>query len=223
MSDTANDTNNPAWLSTYGILTAERILERFQISLSRDELLQNLKNPESPYHHLLTVPLKNLFNGIMMKQVHDYQVYTQKLFIDYKLTVVKVVDENGNEPASSSSEEALEIKYSELMQLGKLFEEKQHAHQQLIAKSQRWLMQQTHKTVFEANTEALNQIQDFGVETEALMLMFQNLRNQFRELIIQTSEILNLMSDYKPDLEQMAENKEALDFNPELINSEVLE
>ena len=212
-----NDTGNPIWLSTYGLLTAERLLERFRITLSHPELLDALKNQDSPYHHLLTVPLKNIFNGIIIKQVHDYQVYMQKLFIDYKLTSTKPEVE-GEPPAQNSGGE-IDVKYNELVELSNIFEEKKHEHQQLIAKSQDWLIQQTHESVLKINAETSSQIEMFGTQIESLLLTFQDLLLQFRELIIQTTSVLNVMPDYKFVLEQMEQNKASLDFDPELTET----
>ena len=214
MTDTVDSADNPIWLSTYGVLTAERLLERFKITLSREALADALTNQASPYHHLLTVPLKNISNGIIIKQIHDYQVYMQKLFIDYKLHSTKVEVEN--EQPRQGSGEALEIQLKELEELSTLFEEKKHEHQQLIANSQAWLIQQTHESMFEINTETSSQIEMFGSQIESLSLAFQNLLHQFRELIIQTTTVLNMLSDYKIDFEQMAQNKIFLDFDPQI-------
>lgn len=216
MNDTVNNavykTDNPAWLSTYGLLTAKRLLERFQITLSHEELLDALNNQNNPYHHLLTVPIKNISNGIVIKQVHDYQVYMQKLFIDYKLSSTNVVAKDG-QPAQSSDEE-IDIKYNELAQLSELFDEKKHEHQQLIAKSQSWLIKQTHESMLEVTPETSDQIETFATQTESLRLALLDLLQQFRDLIIQTTSVLTMMADYKPDLEQMEENKALLDFDP---------
>jgi len=220
MNDTTKNaagTDSPVWLSTYGILTAERILERFQISLSRKELLETLQNPESPYHHLLTIPLKNIFNGIVIKQVYDYQVYAQKLFIDYKLASTAAAEDS--EEPTHAPESDIDIKCNELMQLNDLFDEKQHVHQQIIAKSQAWLIKQTRETMFEVNAETSSKIEGFSADVENLLLTFQDLREQFRELIIQTTAILSVKSDYKLDPEQIAENKESLDFDPEIAEA----
>jgi hypothetical protein len=217
MNDTTKNTagtDSPIWLSTYGILTAERILERFKINLSRKELLETLKNPDSVYHHLLTVPLKNIFNGIVIKQVYDYQVYAQKLFIDYKLASTAPAEDS--EEATPAPDSDIDIKCKELMQLNELFDKKQHIHQQLIAKSQAWLIKQTRETMLEVNTETSSKIEGFSADVESLLITFQDLREQLRELIIQTTAILSVTSDYKIDPEQMAENKESLDFDPEM-------
>jgi hypothetical protein len=217
MNDIIESTDNPVWLSTYGVLTAERLLERFKITLSREELVDALKNQASPYHHLLTVPLKNISNGIIIKQVQDYQVYMQKLFIDYKLNSTKVEVEN-EQPAQGSGE-AIEMQFNELEELSTLFEEKKHEHQQLIAKSQAWLIQQTHESMLEITPETSSQIELFGTQIESLRLTFQDLLYQFRELIIQTTNTLDMMSDYKLDSDQMDENKTFLDFDPLLTKS----
>lgn len=213
-NNNANNAENPIWLSTYSILTAERILERFQVNLSREKLLQTLKDPESPYHHLLAVPLKNIFNGIIMKQVYDYQVYAQKLFIDYKLATTAPAEDS--EQPTQAPDKEINIKYKELMHLNDIFEEKQHLHQQLIAKSQAWLIQQTRETMLEVNAETSVIIKGFCADAESLRLTFQNLREQFRELIIESTAILSVTSDYKFDPEQVAENKASLDFDPEI-------
>jgi len=217
MNDTVKNIDNTIWISTYGVLTAERLLERFQIKLSREELRDALKNQESPYHHLLTVPLKNIFNGIVIQQIYDYQVYIQKLFIDYKLTSTKVVPENT--PTNQDDNHEIEEKYKKLALLSKTFEEKKHEHQQLIAKSQAWLIQQTHESVLKMNNETANQIETFAKQIDLLLLTFKELLPQFRELILETTSVLTLMSDYKFDLEQMEKNKAFLDFDPELLSN----
>ncbi|NCT56497.1 MAG: hypothetical protein GW760_02120 [Legionella sp.] len=215
MNDTVDRTANPVWLSTYGLLTAERLLERFNIALSREELLDVFRNPNNPYHHLLTVPVKNISNGIVIKQVHAYQVYMQKLLIDYKLNSTKANIENEQKSKGSPSE--IDLKYQELVEISGVFEEKKHAHQQLIAKSQSWLIQQTRERILEITAETSSQLETFSTQAESLRLAFLDLIQQFRDLIIQTTDILTTMSDYKLDLEQMKENKAYLDFAPLFI------
>lgn len=212
MNDTVDSTDKPSWLSTYGLLTAERLLERFHISLTHEELLEVFRNPNNPYHHLLTVPVKNISNGIIIKQVHAYQVYMQKLFIDYKLNSASAPIEG--EQSSQDPTAEIDQKYQELLQISELFQEKQHEHQQLIATSQSWLIQQTRESMLKINTETANQLEIFATQAESLRLTFLDLIHQFRDLIIQTTDILMTMSDYKIDVEQMKENKSWLGFDP---------
>ncbi|MDF1827539.1 MAG: hypothetical protein P1U39_04610 [Legionellaceae bacterium] len=212
MNDTVATQDNPVWLSTYGLLTAERLLERFNISLSHEELLDVFRNPGNPYHHLLTVPVKNISNGIIIKQVHAYQVYMQKLLIDYKLNSTQATIENDQKATGSPSE--IDLKYHELVEISGIFEEKKQAHQHLIAKSQSWLIQQTRESILEITAEVSSMLETFSTQAESLRLAFIDLMQQFRDLIIQTTDILMTMSDYTIDVEQMEENKSWLDFDP---------
>ena len=74
------------WFSTYSVITAERVLGLLNIHLDSNEISQAVKNPINIYYLLLRVPIKNIFNGIILTQAQDYQVYAQKLFIDYLLS-----------------------------------------------------------------------------------------------------------------------------------------
>ncbi|MCH9756209.1 MAG: hypothetical protein K0U37_03315 [Gammaproteobacteria bacterium] len=211
--------DKPEWLSTYGILTAERILERFNIQISHDELIETLKDPNSQYYHLLSMPLKNIFNGILINQVYDYQVYAQKLFIDYRLSLAEpVADEDGEVAASTNAEAELDLKQADLISLGEAFEERKQDHRQLISDSQAWLIQEASQQEDLGNSV---EMAAFSERAEDLMFEFQSFRTEFRTLIIDVTELLNLVSDYYVDEEKMAENQEGLDFNPNLSDSTV--
>ena len=92
MAEERTENELSIWLSTYGLITAERILERYGIHLQHEDLLSAIKNPKNFYHQLLRIPLKNVFNGIILQQAQDYQSYGQKIFIDYLMSekVIKV-------------------------------------------------------------------------------------------------------------------------------------
>jgi hypothetical protein len=203
---------NPEWLSTYGILTAERILERFKIKLSKDELMNTLKDPNSRYYHLLTLPLKNIFNGILVNQVHDYQVYAQKLMIDYLLSKSEPAEEDANQQGTNAEEE-LKIKQEDLMRLGETFEARTHEHRELIAESQAWLIQEAPK---HDDLSLSDEIAMFSGRAEEMMLILQNLRTEFRTIILDTTSLLNVVPDYYIDEEKLAENQVSLDFDVNL-------
>ncbi len=206
---------NLEWLSTYGILTAERILERFNIRITQDELMATLKDPESRYYHLLTVPLKNIFNGILVEQVYDYQVYAQKLLIDYKLSRTAGPDDDEEEKPGTGSEEELAQKQEELLQMGESFEAKKQEHRHLIAESQAWLINESSKS---ESLAALPEMMMFTTRVEQLMFDFQNFRTAFRTLIIDITALLRLVPGYFLDEEKMLENQASLDFNPDLVD-----
>lgn len=128
------------WFSTYGLITAERILGKYNLKLSQDELLQAIHKPHSFYHGLLQVPLKNVLNGIILQQANDYHVYAQKLFIDY------LISGESGKPAESpgaASRETMEEERKKLVTIGDEFHQLELNHNQLIAVSQSSLIKLT--------------------------------------------------------------------------------
>lgn len=140
MTEVATDKELTSLFSTYGLLTSKRILERFKIYLENDELIAAFKNPRSIYFLLLRVPLKNIFNGIILQQAHDYQVYAQKIFVDYLLS-----GEQNKPPESpgANTREDLEAARKQLMEIGENFNKEEEIHQQLIKQSQASLIKLT--------------------------------------------------------------------------------
>ncbi len=201
---------NPEWLSTYSILTAERILERFSIKLSSDELINTLRDPESHYYHLLTMPLKNIFNGLLINQVHTYQVHVQKLLVRYKLSQTGAADDG---QLGTHSEEELKVKQKDVIQLGETFEGRKNEHCQLISDSQAWLIREAPK---KENVALSSEMAAFGARAEEMMLILKNLRTEFRTLILDVTALLNVLPDYTIDAEEMAESQAALDFDASL-------
>lgn len=132
-SEAQEDLFSDEEISTYSILTSERILEYFHIHLAHTELIHALKNPYSLYYKLLKIPLKNVFNGIIQQQAYDYQVYAQKLFVDY------LVSGEGNkapEEPGGQTREDLETARQDLIKLGEIFTQHELDQEQLIANSQ---------------------------------------------------------------------------------------
>src|SRR3990167_9672365 len=109
-----NDLSN--WLSTYGLITVEKILDRYGIRLTVNDLTCAVRNPDSLFFNLIQLPLKHLFNGLVFQQAKDYQVYAQKLFIDYLLS-----GEQGQE--NSQVEDDLEVTRKKLVAMGEAFHE----------------------------------------------------------------------------------------------------
>lgn len=129
------ETNNEVshWFSTYGVITAERILGKYKITVEQSELVEAIKTPTSLYHHLVKVPLRNVLNGIILQQANDYHIYAQKLFIDYLLSGESAKDE---ESQGAATREALENARQQLIYLGDEFHKIHGQHDYLIAESQ---------------------------------------------------------------------------------------
>ncbi len=140
MKDKQIDDELSQWFSTYGMITAERILGTYQMIIPQTELLEAIKSPFSFYHQILQVPLKNVLNGIVLQQANDYHVYAQKLFIDYLLSGET---SKGEEAQGALTRESMEDERKALVTLGDDFHHKQLAHDALIASSQSVLMKIT--------------------------------------------------------------------------------
>lgn len=128
---TGNDLSG--WFSTYGVITAQRLLERYHIKLKDDDLIYALKTPNTFYNRLLRIPLKNVFNGIILQQVRDYQIYAQKLFVDYLLSGE---DSKVETAPGANTREIIESKRQELIALGNDFHQQELEQEKLIIKSQ---------------------------------------------------------------------------------------
>lgn len=149
MNEEQTENDLSEWLSTYGLITAERILERYKIRLQHEDLISAIKSPNTFYHRVMRVPLKNVLNGIILQQAYDYQVYAQKLFIDYLLSGETSKPE---ESPGGFTREDLEKERQVLIRIGEEFHDQELAHNQLIADSQKSLIKlsdQWHKVLFD--------------------------------------------------------------------------
>lgn len=123
--------------STYGFITAERILEKYHIKLPQGVLSTAIKNPFTFYYRILQIPIKNVLNGIVLQQASDYHVYAQKLFIDYLLSGESA---KGEETQGALTRQNLEEERKKLVELGDEFHQLQTHHHSVIASSQKALI-----------------------------------------------------------------------------------
>ncbi len=213
MNDTKEKTDWSTWFSTYGVLTSQRILERFGINLPHDELIRSIKNPSSIYFKLLHVPLKNVFNGIIFQQAHDYQIYAQKLFVDYLLSGedAKAKDAPGAEARADVEQERIQ-----LIELGDGFRQVEETHQILIAESQKQLIDfSTRIATLDHEPKLLQEgMANYVERAEDINTNLRNFRSQFYNLILRTTELFRCMTDYKLNEEKAAENRVTLEFDP---------
>ncbi|MCX7117105.1 MAG: hypothetical protein NTW94_04215 [Legionellales bacterium] len=133
MTDDITELDLSKWYSTYGVLTAESVLDRFEVELNQEELLTATHSSRSAYYQLLKIPMRNIFNGIILQQAHDYQVYAQKQFIDYLLSGEAGKDDS---MPGAPTRQDLEDARLALIDIGENFNNQEIAHQTLIADSQ---------------------------------------------------------------------------------------
>lgn len=129
-----NEANTMDWVSTYGIMTAERILDYYQLRVPIHDLKRALNQPGNFIHHLLFLPLRNVFNGIIMQQAKDYMIFGQKLFVDYLLS-----GETTREASSpgGGTREDLEALRKKLVQHSEAFQAVEAQQVRLIYDTQR--------------------------------------------------------------------------------------
>ena len=220
MDQLSTKKDSSTWLSTYGLVTAERILAKFKIQLNPDELVAAINNPQSLSFLLLRIPLKNVFNGIILGQARDYQVYAQKLFVDYLLS-----GESSKDPESPGmvTREDLEQERLSLVAMGEEFDELEFSHQKLISESQGALSEvalglpKKLKTITdEQQREVQEMLAGYIEQTETMNIDLRNYRSLFYNLILRVSDLIKLLPDYHPDVPKQLENLSALQFDAQI-------
>lgn len=133
MTSEQKDVELEQWLSSYGLITIERILGTYQIRLIPSAVSALIKNRFNFYHDILQIPLKNVLNGIVIQQAHDYYVYAQKIYIDYLMSNEMASSE---EAPGANVRESLEEERKELIALGEDFRQVELDNDALIARTQ---------------------------------------------------------------------------------------
>lgn len=204
------------WFSTYGLLTAERILGQYNIHLKHEELFKVVKDTDSIYYQLLRAPLKHIFNGIILTQALDYQIYAQKLFVDYLMSGQDAKE--AGSPGSATREE-LEQQRLLLVEMGANFRKVEMAHKQLIAETQSALIELSR------DLNLLLQMEGSNIrEIESILSAYidraeedgcnlRAYRKQFYDLILHVTELLKTVPDYHIDQVKEADNLSALAFD----------
>jgi hypothetical protein len=208
--------------STYSILTAERILARFNIRLKHDDLMGVMRHQDSVYFQLLMVPFKNIINGIIIQQAYDYQVYAQKLFIDYLVSGEGNTDEEVDaEKPGANIREDLEVQRQNLVNLAEQFEKDNFAHKTLIHQSQSELSKissqlQPIDDPKEHVEDVAQAIAPLLEKADNLSIMFRQYRVEFKSLILATLRLVQLLPDYHANEIQDNVNRETLHFDDQI-------
>ena len=209
------------WYSTYGLVTIERIFALMKIRLSVEELHIVSRTHNSPYYQLLQVPLKNIFNGIIISQTNDYREFAQKMLIDYLLSGAANLAPEQTKPEGVRLE--LELMREDLIRYAEQFDLLQFDHFTLINESQKIAIATaaTFPTPRVLLDEALGlQVQDimssFLEQAEAINQKILDFRKQFYEVILKTRERLGSVPDYFNQFQTQPEHMEAINFDAKL-------
>lgn len=218
MSDGIKEHELLDFSSTYAFLTADRILDRFGLSLTQQELTAALKNPNSVYFQLLLVPFKNVINGIIYQQAYDYQVYLQKIFVDY---LVSGAGNDDPDAPGASLRQDLDENRLKLAELAEQFEKDALAHKTLINQSQGKLLELVKSLVpFEEGEQAADEValsmKPFLEQVDDLAQALRNYRVEFKTLIVDTLRLIQLLPGYKENPTREEENRSMLLFDDQL-------
>lgn len=167
MNEFSPSNTTDKWFSTYGIITVQRILGHYHLFVPIEELTTVCVNTLRFYHGLLQVPLKNIATGMIFQQARDYQVYSQKLLIDFLLSGKR----SSEEFTESVTHDSLEEERVRLMALGEEFNQYELIYKTLIAESQAYFIQLTkkwhtilHKTLLQVDEFLQDHQQDYDKE-----------------------------------------------------------
>lgn len=70
-------------MNSYELMIAHHILNQIGIHLSSDKVKEALKDKNSKYHILLSVPMLNVFNSLLLAQIQSYKLFCQKKLADF--------------------------------------------------------------------------------------------------------------------------------------------
>jgi len=221
-SPPATEDELSTWLSTYGLVTVERIFSQLGLHLKYEELVHAIHDSTNIYFEVLRVPFKNILNGIILNQAMDYREFAQKLFIDFLLS--GSANDSETTPASESeAKEALEAERLHLITLGDEFDLQDFECNKLIAESQKALIALSHEKLKKKGeiTEddrryLVDHIAPFVERAQALNEILRQYRKQFYELVLRTKQMIETLPNYRPDTSRLAENLSALHFDPKI-------
>jgi len=218
MQESQNGPNYKHWISTYGLLTAQRVLDRFKLELPHDKLVSALHSADHGYYLVLKIPMMNIFNGIIFQQAYDYQVYAQKLMIDYRLS-----EEYSKDPEMPGANIRADLndQYEQMLITGKAFNEAQYQHYRMISESQAYLIQKVsglHDPAqdlvnLKDDLDFKEKTTEFIFTAEAMTNTFRAYRSQFYNMILIITERLSSLSDYHLNQQTSAQERESLAFD----------
>ncbi|OGV25806.1 MAG: hypothetical protein A3F18_05705 [Legionellales bacterium RIFCSPHIGHO2_12_FULL_37_14] len=122
-------------LSTYQWVTVGQLLETYGIKLPEAYVIELLNKKTSFFYLMLKVPAINVLCGIIVDQVKTYQIFIQKLFVEYLVSGADDVEES----MGSETRKQIEAARKGMLILGGAFEELELDRETLILDSQRKL------------------------------------------------------------------------------------
>lgn len=174
----AKSVSNQSQATTYGLITAGRILEQFQVTLSPRLLGGQVKDNHAFFHKLMRLPAISLQYKITNSQCRDIQAYAQQKLISYLYSpeAGKKEEEPGHE-----LRQTIENKRQALVATGKeltQWEEQQESMLETVYTGLNEKAEGWYKTVAKVTKEAVGILNgkeiplgpDFEVQLQELLL-----------------------------------------------------
>lgn len=209
------------WLSTYGSVTVQRIFEIFKFKVSYEEIKDLINNQDSVYYHFLRVPFVNILNGIVIDQVEGYREFIQKMFVDYLMS--GAANETNAPVQGETIREALESERTKFIETTDQFDIAFFNHNSLISDSQKALIKLAKSKFADMGgvtdgdkQELYTLVEGFEEQARSLNATFVDFRSQLQQMIITVQELVETLPNYQADPEQLANNKELIDFDTDV-------
>lgn len=207
-------------LSTYQWVTVGRVLSRYGLSLPETAVMTLLRAKTSFYYQLLRIPLTHILNGIILGQAHEYQLFLQKLFVDY---LISGEADRSEEEQGQDTRESIETQRQSMLALTGEFEAAERAHENLITESQQVIMafmdefiQILEKVRSQFTGLSLNACHDLFLDAEGFQIQeaawtrFEKASGQILtaeqrttlQALFQDLDTSALLADYGPKVEQ---------------------
>lgn len=132
MIEQEEDEGISQFLSTYQWVTVGQLLDGYGLKLPDTCVLDIIREKSSFYYQMLRLPAINVLNGIIVEQTKSYQIFIQKLFVDYLVSGEADVEET----LGSETRASLETARQQVVELSAKFEEAEAAREKLIVESQ---------------------------------------------------------------------------------------
>lgn len=152
--------------STYSVLTAERILERYEINLPKTRVKSQIFHRDTFYHKLMYLPAKQLNMDVHYEQCRDIQAYAQQKLIHYLFS--GETGKDNKEPGLEFRED-IENKRLKLVNMGKdlvKWRDGQEKFSQTFSHSLEEKIKAWHETVKAVTQETVRLLEQASVTTD---------------------------------------------------------
>lgn len=215
------ETDFASGVSTYALITIERILWYFGFALKPDEIIKLLKNKDNVYYHFLRVPFSNILNDIIISQIEGYREFVQKIFIDYLLSGSG--NETEEQALDGSAKESLEEERKYVIEIGQTFDLVVFDNNSLLAESQKALIKlakdkfkNLSKVTEEDNKILTDTVDSYECKSKELYQQLRVLRKNYQDVIVTIQSLIVTLPDYNPDQEKMMRHRESILFDTDI-------